>query len=427
MRGKTYCIALDGAADHRLSILGNHTPLEIAHKPFLDFITQKGQMSFIEILPKSHVPETDSGVMALLGYDPLTYYCGRGGLETIGNERYKQYRYFAGFRVNFASLNRKNNCLNRRTARNLTNEELQALTTSITNAVTLDTYPDIHYELIAYGTHRGIFSLYSNTTELSGNVSNTDPGFEKRGFFSFPVQDYRSEIQQCIALDDTQASKVTADIVNEFIAKSHAVLDSSPINASRIAAGNLPCNYLISRDGGSILNPLMPFEKKYGKKLAIYGGLPCEKGIANLIDVPFYYSQALKLQLDSNYLTELAHTLVDSSAEIVFCHLKGPDEFGHDRDPLGKVKAIELIDSAFFGELIPHITAEDILVVTCDHATPCDLGIHSNDNVPLVVMGKNIRADQTSSFDESNAVLGSCPVKKATEVMGYIVKRGKNE
>ena len=99
---KVYFIVLDGAADYKIQALNSRTPLETAYTPAMDYLTEHGIMSMIEILPKEYVPETDSGIMALLGYDPIKYYCGRGTLEAMGRGLYKEYQYFVGFRVNFA-------------------------------------------------------------------------------------------------------------------------------------------------------------------------------------------------------------------------------------------------------------------------------------------------------------------------------------
>ena len=39
----------------------------------------------------------------------------------------------------------------------------------------------------------------------------------------------------------------------------------------------------------------------------------------------------------------------------IYVHLKGPDEFGHDGDAIGKMKNIEEIDKRFFGTLLDNI------------------------------------------------------------------------
>lgn len=420
---KVYFIVLDGAADYKIPILNNRTPLEAAYTPSMDYLAEHGTMSMIDILPQGYVPETDSGLMALLGYDPMKYYCGRGTLEAIGRGLYKEYKYFVGFRVNFASFDNENGILERRTARGLTGKELQMLTDEILANVRLGNFPNMDYDFVSFGAHRGILSFYSNEMELSGNVSNTDPGFKKSGHFSIPIAKYENKVLPCVPLDNSIASKVTADVVNDFIKQSHEILENSIINRKRRECSLLPCNWLIVRDGGSSVVTMESFYRKYGKTITIIGGLPCEKALANLINADFYYSQEYELQLQGKFLAQLADELIDIESDIVFCHLKGPDEPGHDHNPLGKVQAIEKIDKYFVSKIINAKSTHDIVVVTCDHATPCILGIHSNDKVPLMISGNSIVADGFLHFDEVNASKGNCPISGASDIMRYLIKR----
>jgi len=422
---KIYCIILDGAADHKISCLQEKTPLEVAFMPNLDFFVQNGMMSRIEILPSTHIPETDSGLMALLGYNPIKYYCGRGALEAIGRGICQGYQYYVGFRVNFAAYDDGRNVLNRRTSRNLSENELKSLTDEIISGIILDKYPGVNVDLLSYGKHRGILTFYSNNIPLSGNVSNTDPGFLKSGYFSFPVENYDNKVLKCEPLDDTIAANVTAEIVNDFSEQAHCIMEQSIINSNRIHQGLMKCNYLLLRDGGSQHISMRKFAEKYNRRLAIYGELPCEKALADLIGADFYYSKELELQLDKVHLVQLANKLTESNAEIVFCHIKGPDEPGHDNDPIGKVKAIELIDRYFFGELRMKFQKGDIIMVSCDHATPCEIGIHSNDKVPLLVCGNDIEIDETIHFDEENAERGRGLLSRAIDVMEFLVERSK--
>ena len=71
-------IVLDGAADRKIKILGNKTPLEKAKTTALNQLAQNGQEAMIDVIGNEITPESDSGSMALLSYDPQIYYPGRG-------------------------------------------------------------------------------------------------------------------------------------------------------------------------------------------------------------------------------------------------------------------------------------------------------------------------------------------------------------
>lgn len=418
---KIFFIVLDGAADWKIELLGEKTPLQKAKTPALNQLALVGEQSLIEILPESMVPETDSGLMALLGYSPIQFYCGRGTLETIGLGLNQQYKYFAGFRINFASLDFQKDILDRRTARDLSKDELVLLTQEIKKNASLSMFDGILFDLLSFGKHRGILCFLSNRVELSGNVSNTDPGFEKKGYFSEPKTRFRMQIQKSVPLDDSRAASITAEILNDFTIQCTKILSNSEVNLKRVLEGKEPSNCIIARDGGTQPYAMPSFFEKYHSSITLYGSLPCERALAKLIKGNFRYLEQLDLQLDGLYLKKLAQNLVKSTSDIVFCHLKGPDEPGHEHDPIGKIKAIELIDNWFFSEIIKNKGKDDIVVVTCDHMTPCELGIHSADKVPLLISGGNIQPDNTKKFDEYNASQGKCKVTKAIEVLNYVI------
>lgn len=417
--GKIYAIILDGAADRPIKELGNKTPLEVAKKPIIDNLAQKGCQSLITIIDDKHAPESDSGTLALMSYDPLKYYPGRGTLEGMGSGLTLGYKYHVSFRINFASYDSKNGCLDRRTARDLSNDELQKLAEEIRGGV-LDKNKCVEFRIIAFGRHRGILSLVSNKVKLSGNVSNTDPGFQKEGCFSVPISNYEKRPLLCKPLDDSEAAKKTAYYINKFVELSHEILERSEVNRKRRASRKKVANCILVRDGGESTKEWPLFKDKYKWSLMMFGQLPSEKAIAQLIGAEFTYTKALELQLDERYLIKIADDLAMDSHDVVYIHLKGPDEPAHDQKPLEKVKAIEKIDYYFMRELVKYLSEDDIVIVTCDHATPCELGIHSSDKVPLLICSSIIKPDNREKYSEKDAALGNCVINKAEQIFPYL-------
>lgn len=417
---KIYMIILDGAADRKITSLENLTPLEKANTPSLDYIAQKSKQTMITIIDKNICPESDSGAMALLSYDPLIYYPGRGTLEGLGTGFIPEGYSYASFRVNFASYNPEEQILDRRTKRGLSDDELLQLADSISQNVSLKDLYDVEFKLMAFAHHRGILCLYSKNVELSGNVSNTDPGFKKNGYFGYPVANYNPFPEECISLDNTNAAKITAELINAFQTRANEILKNHDVNKRRVENGKLPANYLLIRDGGVLPKKFPKFKDKFGLTLSMYGQLPAEAAIAELIGEQFNYSKGLDLQIDKEFLESAEKRLIEDSADIKFIHLKGPDEPGHDGLPDKKVEAIEIIDKYFISNLINDVYDDDIIVVTCDHSTPCELGIHSTDQVPLMIYCNKIQSDNLNKFCESNAAKGSLDIKNAIEILPYI-------
>lgn len=418
-----YMIILDGAADRKIELLGNKTPLQIANTPSLDKLAKRGSQALVTVIDEQIVPESDSGSMALLSYDPKIYYPGRGTLEGLGTGFIEKEYNYAAFRINFASYDKEKGILDRRCARALNDSELQTLAKNISDNVNLDKF-GVEFKLIAFGHHRGIVVFYSNKVNLSGNVSNTDPGFKKNGVWGIPVKDYEPKPLKCFSLDQNEDSILTAKIVNYFVEESNKILLKDKVNTLRKEKGQLPANYLIFRDGGEKPKKMPEFKEKFGLTISMYGQLPAENTIAKLIGGKFTFSKSLDLQLDKDFLINSEKLLVQDEADFKFIHIKGPDEPGHDNKPKEKVKAIEFIDKYFISNLIEDLSEEDIVIVTCDHATPCELKIHSTDKVPVLISGGNFKSDGTIKFDEENAFRGKLPIEKAIDILPYIKKMG---
>ena len=184
----------------------------------------------------------------------------------------------------------------------------------------------------------------------------------------------------------------------------------------------MPANYLIFRDGGMPPKKMPQFQDKFGLTLSMYGQLPAENAIAKLIGAKFTFSKSLDLQLDKDFMINAEKIFVQDKADVKFIHIKGPDEPGHDNKPKEKVKAIEFIDKYFIAGLVKDITNEDIVIITCDHATPCELKIHSTDKVPVLIAGNQCIKDGSIKFDEENAERGKLPIQKAIDIFPYIIK-----
>src|SRR5947209_5654490 len=98
--GKIFVTILCGAGDRRIARLGDATPLEYASTPELDGLAQRGALGLVRVIGDEITPESDSGAMALLGYDPLVHYTGRGPLEGLGTGFWDGSGSSVAFRIN---------------------------------------------------------------------------------------------------------------------------------------------------------------------------------------------------------------------------------------------------------------------------------------------------------------------------------------
>lgn len=423
MNGRAWIVALCGAGDRPVAALGGRTPLEAARLPNLDRLAAAGRLGLVEVIGEGIAPESDSGAMALLGYEPLRHYTGRGALEGLGLG-FLDPGDPAGcvcFRINFGSYDEARGRLDRRTARDLSLEEQAELVATLSAGVRLAGWPDVTFRVHGLGAHRGILCFKSTSRALSGNVTNTDPGFRRVGPFGVYNESFPPEPQPCLPLDGTPAAALTARLVEDFLAEAHDRLRTAPTNARRVAAGRLPANVLLVRDGGHSAPDLPGFRHRYGMSLAVYGQIPAERGLCRLLGGS--WTSAVPPQAHGNmarYYRDLAAQLLREPAQVVFVHVKGPDEPAHDGLAEEKVAALELIDREMIEPLAGGMREGDVLVVTCDHSTPCELRVHSADPVPLLLVGAGLGRDGTSAFTEAQAAAGDLGFAAASELVGRL-------
>jgi 2,3-bisphosphoglycerate-independent phosphoglycerate mutase len=182
------------------------------------------------------------------------------------------------------------------------------------------------------------------------------------------------------------------------------ILDEAKTNHERRKEGKKAANLLLFRDAGSFVPELPSFEEKHGYKGVALVEMPAEVGIAMLLGM-----KMVKVNDPAN-ISAKAKLFKREMREgtVVYAHIKGPDEFGHDGDAQGKKRNIETIDREFFGPISGARLDGATVAVSCDHATPCVLKMHSSDPVPLLISGGKAGGGPDSCrFTERDAKRGS--------------------
>ncbi len=367
---------MDGLGDLQYRELGNRTPLEAAKTKNLDFMAKHGETGFMFTIAPGIIPGSDTAHLSIFGYPPEKYYFGRGLYEALGSGIELQENDIA-FRANLGTI--ENGIItDRRAGRH--SEFMKDLFKEL-DGITIE---DVTIIAKHTSEHRGVVILRG--PGLSDRISDVDP--HKTGV----------PINYCQPLDDSEDAKKTARIVNQLMHTAMEILERSKNNALRKSHGLLPANALLIR-GGAKYHTAEPIYEKTKAKFSCIAGGALYKGVAkfvgmNVIDVPGATGDKftdLKAKLD-------AAIKVKQESDIVFLHIKATDSFGHDGDFKGKKKFIEKVDKEVIPGLIKNF---DVVVVTGDHSTPCKRKEHSGDAVPLLIWGKNCRADK-GVFSETN-------------------------
>jgi len=402
-------VLLDGCGDRPVPGLNYTTPLEAAYTPNLDRIASRSKLGSVTTVGRGIAPESDIAVFNMLGYSFAEGYPGRGVIEAIGSGLDLRDGDLA-LRANLASARGKR-IVDRRAGRNLTQEEAELLARDL-NGIRLK---GARFEYRATISYRGVLVIRGEGP-LNAAISNTDPAYSRVGGFGAAKESSgQDQVMRSVPESKDRGAIDAARLVNEFTAKAQRVLDKSEVNTERVRQAKLPANMVLLRDAGDHLPNLTPFEERYGMKGTALVEMPAEIGIAKLLGMKMVTvkdrkDMAEKAALFSSELRE---------GRIVYVHIKGPDEFGHDGDARGKKKNIESIDSEFFSAALARL-GEVRLAVSCDHATPCTLKRHSPDTVPLLVTSET--GGDGRRFTEAGSRKGSLGHLKGSDVLDLVVR-----
>ena len=326
----------------------------------------------------------------MLGYDfKEEAYVGRGVIELIGSGIDFRTGDLA-LRGNFATIDGSNRIVDRRAGRNISEEEAKSICESLSSRVRFN---DPNVSLVIKPTigHRVVIRFRHNVQALSDQVSNTDPAYDKvSGIGVARLSSFQDTIGESVPEEDTIASKRSAQLINDFSNQAINILKSDPVNKQRYNDKKKLINCVLLRDAGNRIPKLVPIGIKYGMKAAAVVDMPVEIGIANVLSMEILPSGKVD---DYKRKAEVVYSNL-FNYDLIYAHIKGPDEFGHDGDAQGKKKNIEKIDKLVFSKLLDASIHDDVaIVVSADHSTPCVNKSHSPDPVPLLISSSRVQRD----------------------------------
>jgi 2,3-bisphosphoglycerate-independent phosphoglycerate mutase len=387
-------IVLDGLGDRPHPTTGDRSPVESAATPNLDRLTAHGALGEVVVIGPGIAPESDAGVFALLGYDPVHDSPGRGVLEALGVEVPLGPEDVA-LRLNFATVDGDGTVLDSRVGRSLGTNESTELARGLTGANLLAS-EGIRAEVRATVGHRGVLWLHPlSGGRLSPEISNADPFYEKVGGMGQARRPEAAKILEVRPTDPSPEAARTAAGVNLFLARASIFLAGHRVNARRALSGKKVANGLLVRNAGALpAHPPQSFQEKYGIRGGAVTEMPVERGIARVLGLEDRYVGPMGADRDAGYRERAKVTReLLTRCPFVYVHLKGPDEPGHDGNALLKKEIVEAIDRSFFGPFLEGLDlAHARLAVTADHATPCVLKGHSDDPVPFLLCGEGVTA-----------------------------------
>lgn len=414
---KAIYVLLDGVGDLPNPLLGGLTPLEAARTPYLDQLTSNGCLGSVVSVGKGIAPQSDIAVFNMLGYDFKDLgYPGRGIIEALGMGMDFRNGDLV-LRGNFATIDEQGNITDRRAGRIIQRDE--AVEVCMTLEKSLKFTHNIKVTLQPSVGHRVIVKFSDPSRSLSSKVSNTDPAYDRIDGMGVARESTDLKMQKCVPEEGGDSAAASAQAINEFSSQVVQILSNHPVNSRRAANGLKPMNAILLRDSGNHLPSIEPISKRYGLEFGSVVDMPVEVGISRITGMHYTTGG------DINAYQEKATKCMEQVKkwDVVYVHIKGPDEYGHDGDAKGKKTSIEQIDELFFGTLLRNVDVSEImLIVSGDHSTPCIRKAHTDDPIPVLFTGGGVEKDRSKRFTERESLRGSRGSMKGVEILPFATK-----
>lgn len=395
----------DGMGGRPVSSLQGKTTIEAANTPALDAVAAGGESGYLHPAGFGIPVGSDTAHMAILGYDPFTLYRGRGPFEAKGVGIDVRPGDLA-FRCNFSTV--EGGIVTDRRAGRIksgTDQLAQAVMEGLKDGI--DGVQVIFKESVE---HRAALVLRGEN--LDHRIGEVDPHQENVAYWECkPLPE---------AADCPNAAR-SARIINEFVARSFAILDSHPVNVQRRAEGLPPANAALPRGVGTAVE-LGSFEDRYKLRGAMIVEVDLVRGLGeylamDVVDVPGATGGADTDEMAIAKAVEAA--FVDH--DFVLANIKSPDLGGHDGNPEAKIIAVEKVDRAV-GYLLEKLDWDNtVMLLAADHCTPCSLMDHSGDGIPVAFYGYGVRPDGAMTYGERAAAAGSVGHITGEDVMRILL------
>ena len=385
-------------ADEPLVAYGGKTPLQMAHKPSIDWLAKMGMTGRLETVPEGMHPGSEIANLSVLGYDVPAVFEGRGVLEAASMGVTLNHDDLA-LRCNLLTIEHGN--IKNHSAGHISNEEAYVLIDFLNQQLGNDTirfYPGVSYR------HLVVIK--------GGNkcIACTPP-------HDVPGKPFRSHLIHTL----NPEAKETAQLLNQLILRSQELLAGHPVNLQRQETGKDPANSIWPWSPG--YKPQMPtLNELYGiKKSAVISAVDLIQGIGVYAGMEVIKVAGATGLHDTNYEGKAAAAIAAlQDHDLVYLHVEASDEAGHEGDVELKTLTIAYLDQRIVRTLI-EATGKMVEPVTIavlpDHPTPCATKIHTREAVPFLIYRPGSTPDKSRYYDEFEVANGSYGMLKGDEFM----------
>lgn len=392
-------------ADWPVPSLGGKTLLQAARTPNMDNLARMGRTGkLITVAPGFH-PGSEVANMSVMGYNLPRVYEGRGPLEaaSIGIDLKPGEM---AMRCNLVCI--EGDIIKNHSAGHITTEEADVLIKFLQEQLGDER---IHF-------YTGV--QYRHLLVVKGGdkrLGCTPP-------HDVPLKPFRP----LLIKPECPEAQETADLLNDLILRSQALLNNHPVNLKRMAEGKDPANSIWPWSPG--YRPQMErLSDRFPqiKRGAVISAVDLINGIG-------YYAGLRRINVegatglyDTNYENKVSAALEAlRTDDFVYLHIEASDEAGHEGDVPLKIMTIENLDKRVVGPIYQAIKDWNepvAIAVLPDHPTPCELRTHTAEPVPFLIWYPGITPDEVQTFDEVAAQQGFYGLMKEDEFINAFMAR----
>ncbi|MEA4975204.1 MAG: cofactor-independent phosphoglycerate mutase [Paludibacter sp.] len=398
-----YIIILgDGMSDEPIPALGNKTPLQVANKPNIDKIAALGRCGMLHTIPAGYAPGSEIANMSVMGYNVPEVFEGRGSLEaaSMGVDIAQDEM---AMRCNLICI--ENGIIKNHSAGHISNEEAEELILFLQQELgnkLVSFYPGVSY--------RHLLKVKGGNKKLKCTPPHDVPGT--------PSADVM------IKAVDAEANE-TADLLNDLILRSQALLENHPVNLKRAAEGKDKANSIWPWSPG--YKPAMKtLQELYGiKSGTVISAVDLIRGIGVYAGLKVVLVDGATGLYNTNYEGK-AQAAIEAlkTDDFVYLHIEASDEAGHEGDVDLKIKTIEYLDHRIVKPVFDAVSAWDepvTIAILPDHPTPCALRTHNMDPVPFIIYRPGETGDEVQVYDEFACRKGSYGELREMEFMQHFM------
>ena len=390
-------------SDEPLADFGGKTPLQMAHKPHIDWLAKNGQTGLLSTVPETMHPGSEIANLSVLGYDVEKVYDGRGVLEAASMGVALQPGDLA-LRCNLLTV--ENGILENHSGGHITTEEAAELIHFLNEKCSTDRvkfYPGVSY--------RHLLVVKGGIKVLDCTPPHDVPGTPFKDVLIKPLSEDAEE---------------TAELLNGLILKSQEILAGHPVNIRRRKEGKAAATSIWPWSPG--YKPLMPTLKEmFGlEKSAVISAVDLIQGIGVYAGMEVIHVEGATGLYNTNYEGK-AQATADALKrnDFVYLHIEASDEAGHEGDVELKTRTIEYLDERVVKYILEETRKMDepvAIAILPDHPTPCALKTHTREPVPFLIYKPGIVPDEVEVYDEFSPKNGVFGLLKGDEFIRTFLK-----